>query len=117
MQFGSGLEYFLTDTTTISETEKLLTESVKKKLLNSITETYHERKCVPGYRLMSATLKNKGDQDQSDYCFHYSINFEPGLSLRGLQDFAGNYILTKRLLIMLAALLLTIPNKQAYLYN
>ena len=32
----------------------------KENLLNCITETYHERKSTPGYRLMAALLKNKG---------------------------------------------------------
>lgn len=36
----------------------------------------------------------QGGERQSNYCFHYSLNFEPGLSLRGLQGFAGNYIIT-----------------------
>jgi len=26
----------------------------------------------------------QGGERQSNYCFHYSLNFEPGLSLRGL---------------------------------
>ena len=30
------------------------------KLLTCITETYHERKGIPGYRLMTALLKSKG---------------------------------------------------------
>ena len=32
----------------------------KAKLLTCITETYHERKGIPGYRLMAALLKSKG---------------------------------------------------------
>ena len=36
----------------------------------------------------------QGGERQSNYCFHYSLNFEPGLPLRGLQGFAGNYIIT-----------------------
>ena len=31
----------------------------KERLLNCTTETYHERKGAPGYRLMAALLKNK----------------------------------------------------------
>ena len=32
----------------------------KARLLTCITETYHERKGIPGYRLMTVLLKNKG---------------------------------------------------------
>ena len=32
----------------------------KAKLLAIITEIYHERNGIPGYRLMTALLKNKG---------------------------------------------------------
>ena len=43
----------------------------KERLLNCITETYHERKGVPGYRLMSALLKNKGIRISSTTCHKY----------------------------------------------
>jgi len=32
----------------------------KERLLNCITETYHERKGIPGYRIMTILLKSKG---------------------------------------------------------
>ena len=43
----------------------------KERLLNCITETYHERKGVPGYRLMSALLKNKGIRISPTTCRKY----------------------------------------------
>ncbi len=43
----------------------------KERLLNCITETYHERKGVPGYRLMSALRKNKGIRISSTTCHKY----------------------------------------------
>ena len=30
------------------------------KIISGITEAYHERKGIPGYRLMAALLKSKG---------------------------------------------------------
>ena len=50
----------------------------KERLLSCITETYHERKGVPGYRLMSSLLKNKGISISGTTCHKY-MNTELGL--------------------------------------
>ena len=50
----------------------------KERLLNCITETYHERKGIPGYRLMAALLKNKGISISRTTCHKY-MNTELGL--------------------------------------
>ena len=43
----------------------------KAKLLAIITETYHERNGIPGYRLMTALLKNKGVSLSGTTCHKY----------------------------------------------
>ena len=43
----------------------------KERLLNCITETYHERKGIPGYRLMAALLKSKGIRISPTTCHKY----------------------------------------------
>ena len=43
----------------------------KERLLNCITETYHERKGIPGYRLMAALLKSKGISISATTCHKY----------------------------------------------
>ena len=50
----------------------------KAKLLTCITETYHERKVIPGYRLMTVLLKNKGISISGTTCHKY-MNTELGL--------------------------------------
>lgn len=40
-------------------------------MLNCITETYHERKGIPGYRLMAALLKSKGIRISRTTCHKY----------------------------------------------
>ena len=43
----------------------------KAKLLTIITQTYHERKGIPGYRLMTVLLKNKGISISGPTCHKY----------------------------------------------
>ena len=43
----------------------------KAKLLAIITEIYHERNGIPGYRLMTALLKNKGVSLSGTTCHKY----------------------------------------------
>ena len=43
----------------------------KAKLLAIITEIYHERNGIPGYRLMTALLKNKGISLSGTTCHKY----------------------------------------------
>ena len=43
----------------------------KERLLNSITETYHKRKGISGYRLMVALLKSKGIKISPTTCHKY----------------------------------------------
>ena len=50
----------------------------KSKILTGITETYHERKGIPGYRLMTVLLKNKGISISKTTCHKY-MNTELGL--------------------------------------
>ena len=50
----------------------------KSKILTCITETYHERKGIPGYRLMTVLLKNKGISISKTTCHKY-MNTELGL--------------------------------------
>ena len=50
----------------------------KAKLLTVITQTYHERKGIPGYRLMTVLLKNKGISISRTTCHKY-MNTELGL--------------------------------------
>ena len=50
----------------------------KAKIISGITETYHERKGIPGYRLMAALLKSKGIRISGTTCHKY-MNTELGL--------------------------------------
>ena len=43
----------------------------KAKIISCITETYHERKGIPGYRLMAALLKSKGIRISPTTCHKY----------------------------------------------
>ena len=43
----------------------------KAKIISDITETYHERKGIPGYRLMTALLKSKGISISATTCHKY----------------------------------------------
>ena len=43
----------------------------KSKILTGITETYHERKSIPGYRVMAVLLKNKGISISKTTCQKY----------------------------------------------
>lgn len=43
----------------------------KAKIISDITETYHERKGIPGYRLMVALLKSKGIRISPTTCHKY----------------------------------------------
>ena len=43
----------------------------KTKIISSITETYHERKGIPGYRVMATLLKSKGIRISATTCHKY----------------------------------------------